>query len=194
MIAGIKGILEAKGQDWVQVQVGGAVSFQVQVPSSLKENLGELGDEVYLHTQLQIRDDKADIYGFATADSLQLFNLLNSVSGIGPRTALAILSDLGPRSLVSAIAGENVGALAGVSGVGARTAGRIVLELKGKVAQVVEGDVDGVPDRDGDVVAALTALGYSPNEARKVVSTMGREEGETLEDRIRLALLQIGRG
>ncbi len=192
MISAIKGILEAKGQDWVQVQVGGAVSFQVQVPSSLRENLGEVGDEVYLHTQLQIRDDKAEMYGFGTSDALQLFNLLNSVSGIGPRIALTILSDLGPRSLVSAIVSENVGALSGVSGVGARTAGRIVLELKGKVTQVVEGELDAVPDRDGDVIAALTALGYSANEARRAVANLDRSPDSTVEDRIRQALLQIG--
>ncbi len=192
MISAIKGILEAKGQDWVQVQVGGAVSFQVQVPSSLRENLGEVGGEVYLHTQLQIRDDKAEMYGFGTSDALQLFNLLNSVSGIGPRIALTILSDLGPRSLVSAIVSENVGALSGVSGVGARTAGRIVLELKGKVTQVVEGELDAVPDRDGDVIAALTALGYSANEARRAVANLDRSPDSTVEDRIRQALLQIG--
>ena len=191
MIAAIKGILEAKGQDWVQVQVGGSVSFQVQAPSSLVDGLGPLGSEVHLHTQLYIRDDRADIYGFSTSESLQLFNLLNGVSGIGPRIALAALSTLGPRSLVAAISTENVGALASVSGVGARTAGRIVLELKGKVANLMELEDGSTPDQDGEVVAALTALGYSATEARKVVAGMTADGEETLEDRLRSALQQL---
>ena len=191
MIAGIRGILEARGQDWVQVQVGGSVSFHVQVPSSLIDGLGPLGDEVHLHTQLYIRDDRAELYGFSTPEALRLFNLLNGVSGVGPRLALALLSSLGPSSVVTAIATENLGVLSSVTGVGTRTAGRLVLELKGKVEQEMEVVPGSTGDQNGDVVAALMALGYSANEARKVVASMTTDNDATLEDRLRSALQQL---
>jgi Holliday junction DNA helicase RuvA len=153
--------------------------------------LGSVGDEVRLHTQLYIRDERAELYGFSTPESLRLFNLLNGVSGIGPRIALGLLSTLGPSSLVSAIATENLGALSSVSGVGARTAGRLVLELKGKVEQEMEVVPGSAGDQDGDVVAALMALGYSANEARKVVTSMTTDGEATLEGRLRTALRQL---
>lgn len=191
MIAGIKGILEAKGRDWVQVQVGGSVSFQIQVPPSLADGSCVVGDELHLHTQLYIRDDRAELYGFSTLDALKLFNLLNGVSGVGPRLALALLSSLGSSSLVAAISTENLGVLSGVTGVGVRTAGRLVLELKGKVQQEIEVAPGDIENQDGDVVAALMALGYSANEAKKVVANTITKNEATLEDRLRTALQQL---
>ena len=191
MIAGIKGVLEAKGRDWVQVQVGGSVSFQIQVPPSLADGSCVVGDELHLHTQLYIRDDRAELYGFSTLEALKLFNLLNGVSGVGPRLALALLSSLGSSSLVAAISTENLGVLSGVTGVGVRTAGRLVLELKGKVQQEIEVAPGDIENQDGDVVAALMALGYSANEAKKVVANTITKNEATLEDRLRTALQQL---
>jgi Holliday junction DNA helicase RuvA len=146
-----------------------------------------------LYTDLRIRDEQPVLFGFPSAASLELFALLTGVSGVGPRLALALLSTLGAPGLRQAIASGDMAALASAPGVGGRTAGRIILELKGKVE---EQDIDVIPmaSDDAQVIAALAALGYSTNEARRAVSTLEKDPVLTLEDRIRLALQKIGSG
>lgn len=193
MIVGVRGVLEAVGPDWVHIQVGG-VSLQVFVPASAITELGEIGDAARLHTQLRMQNEQPVLYGFTTQSSLELFGMLNGVSGIGPRLSLALLSALGVNRIYEAISNEDVAALSDAPGVGRRTAGRIVLELKGKLADY---QLDSVPVQssdDGDVIAALTALGYSPNEARQAVSNLDRDPALSVDDRIRLALQQFGAG
>ena len=193
MIVGVRGILAAVGPDWVHIQVGG-VSLQVFVPSTAIGELGSIGDAVSLHTQLRMQNEQPVLYGFNTQNSLELFGMLNSVSGIGPRLSLALLSSLGVARIYEAISAEDVAALSDAPGVGRRTAGRIVLELKGKLA---DHQLESVPSQsgdDGDVVAALTALGYSPSEARQAVNNLDRSSELTVDERIRLALQQFGVG
>ena len=193
MIVGVRGVLEAVGPDWVHIQVGG-VSLQVHVPAAAISELGSIGDSVSLHTQLRIQNEQPVLYGFVTQNSLELFGMLNGVSGIGPRLSLALLSALGVARLYEAISAEDVAALSAAPGVGRRTAGRIILELKGKLT---DRPLDSVPGRSGDdedVVAALTALGYSANEARQAVSNLDRDPDLSVDDRIRLALQQFGAG
>ena len=193
MIVGVRGVLEAVGPDWVHIQVGG-VSLQVYVPAAAIGELGSIGDTVRLHTQLRIQNEQPVLYGFVTQNSLELFGMLNGVSGIGPRLSLALLSALGVARLYEAISAEDVAALSDAPGVGRRTAGRIILELKGKLA---DHQLDSVPSQsgeDGDVVAALTALGYSAIEARQAVSNLDRDPSLSVDDRIRLALQQFGSG
>lgn len=192
MIVGVKGLLDAVGPDWVYLQLGG-VTLQVFVPSSAISNLGPIGSQVQLYTDLRIRDEQPVLFGFPSAASLELFALLTGVSGVGPRLALALLSTLGAPGLRQAIASGDMAALASAPGVGGRTAGRIILELKGKVE---EQDIDVIPmaSDDAQVIAALAALGYSTNEARRAVSTLEKDPVLTLEDRIRLALQKIGSG
>ena len=191
MIVSVRGVLEAVGTDWVHLRIGG-VTLQVYVPQATIAELGPLGGQTSLYTHLHMRDDQPVLYGFATHASLELFLLLNGVSGVGPRLALALLSGLGPASLHQAIASGDVAALASASGVGRRTASRIVLDLKGKLAIEEPSMVTTQNSDDVDVIAALTALGYSTNEARRAVSNLERGSGLTLEDRIRLALQQFG--
>ncbi len=193
MIVNVQGLLETTGPDWVHVRVGG-VTLQVSVPASAVGQLGAAGETVSLHTQLRFRDEQPVLYGFITRGSLHLFTLLNGVSGVGPRIALALLSSLGEAGVHRAISTEDVTALATAPGVGRRTAGRIILELKGAIAAGEEVAVVGEPDVDDDVVAALTALGYSPSEARQAVGNLEKGAAATLEDRIRLALRQFGAG
>ena len=193
MITGITGILEARGPDWLQVRLGGSVSLQIYVPPSSIEDLGDLGEEVHLHTRLYIRDDEAVLYGFSSQEALHLFQKLNGVSGIGPRTALALLSTLDPQSVIAAVVTGDVDTLSRVPGLGKKSAGRLVLELKGKL----ETEMAEVPARtggaeDGDVVPALMALGYTATEARRVVAAMGSVDGLPLEEKIRRALQQMG--
>ena len=191
MIVSVRGVLEAVGTDWVHLRIGG-VTLQVYVPQATIAELGPLGGQTSLYTHLRLRDDQPVLYGFATHASLELFLLLNGVSGVGPRLALALLSGLGPASLHQAIASGDVAALSSASGVGRRTASRIVLDLKGKLEIEEPSIVTAQSSDDVDVIAALTALGYSTNEARRAVGNLERGSGLTLEDRIRLALQQFG--
>ena len=117
MIVGVRGILEAVGLDWVHLQVGG-VTLQVFVPEASIGELGPIGGQVSLYTHLRMRDEQPILFGFTSAASLQLFLLLNGVSGVGPRLALALLSRLGSASLQQAIVSGDVAALASATGVG----------------------------------------------------------------------------
>lgn len=193
MIVGVRGVLEAVGPDWVYLQVGG-VSLQVFLPATSIGELGSIGDTVSLRTQLRIQNEQPVLYGFVTQSSLELFGLLNGVSGIGPRLSLALLSALGVTRIYEAISTDDVSALSDAPGVGRRTAGRIVLELKSKLTEHDLVSTASQPGDDGDVVAALTALGYSPSEARQAVSNLDRDQDLSVDDRIRLALQRFGAG
>ena len=193
MITGITGILEAKGSGWVQVRVGGSVSFQIFVPAANVEDLGNTGEEVHLHTHLYIRDDEAVLYGFSSPESLRLFQMLNGVAGIGPRMSLALLSSLGPAGLITAVATGDLDSLCRVPGVGRKSAGRLVLELKGKLEkELVEVPVPAGSGDDGDVVAALMGLGYTATESRRMVAPLRTMGSISLEEKIRRALQQSG--
>ena len=193
MIVGLQGILEATGPDWVHLRIGG-VTLQVSVPASAISELGPTGSQARLFTHLRIRDDQPVLYGFPDSSALQLFQVLLAVSGVGPRMSLALISSLGVAGVQMAIAGGDVGALSTVTGVGRRTAGRLVLELKGKLEADSPAAAARFPASDSEVVAALTALGYSASEARQAVNGLERSPDLTVEDRIRLALQQFGGG
>ena len=192
MIVGVRGTLAATGPDWVQVAVGG-VTMQVFVPSSAIPPLGMVGANVSLHTLLRIREEQPTLYGFPDEASLQLFSLLTGVSGVGPRLGLALLSSLDAASLQLAVASGDVAALSAAPGVGRRLANRIILELRGKVEDVDSEGVVMAPGSDGEVIAALAALGYSAAEARAAADAVPADDDLSVEDRIRLALQQFGR-
>lgn len=192
MITGIRGILEATGPDWVRVRVGGSVSLHASVPASSIHDLGSIGEEVHLHTRLYIKDDEVVLYGFSSPESLRLFQMLNGVAGIGPRTALALISSLGSNSLIVAVSTGDVDALSKVPGVGVKSAGRLVLELKGKLdSELSEAHALAGTD-DGEVVSALMALGYSATESRRAVASVGDSGQVPFEEKIRRALQQMG--
>ena len=193
MIAGVRGLLEATGPDWVHLQVGGII-LQIFVPSSSVAELGEPGGQVYLHTSLRIREEQPVLYGFPTQAALEAFLLLLSISGIGPRHSLGLLSSLGVAGLHRAIESGDVAALSTAPGVGRRTASRVVLELKGKLEVDQEAGAPAQASNNVEVVEALTALGYSITEARRAVNDLGGSPELTVEDKIRLALQQMGGG
>ena len=190
MIVNLKGSLETVGPDWVHLQLGG-VTFQVFVPSSAIKDLGPVGGQVRLFTHMRIREEQAVLYGFPTAVSMELFHLLTAVSGVGPRLALALLSSLGPSGLRLAIATADVAALNSAPGVGQRTASRIVLDLKGKLDFDDEAQITLTGGAQADVIAALTALGYTTAEARRGVAGLAVSESQDLEEMIRQALQQL---
>ena len=192
MIVGLRGTLAAIGPDWVHVSVGG-VTLQVWVPANAIASLGTVGETVSLHTLLRIRDEQPVLYGFTDEASSQLFTLLNGVSGVGPRLALALLSSLDPASLQLAVASGDATALAAAPGVGRRTANRIILELRGKVDEIEGEGMAPATAANGEVLDALSALGYSASEARAAVDAIPDVDDLTVEERIRLALQQFGR-
>ena len=188
MIAGIEGILKSRGEDGVVVDVGG-VSFRLQSPTSTISTLGIPGDRVKLHTHLHVREDNLALYGFASSEELRLFEMVIAVSGIGPKTALALLSSLSPERFEVAIAQGDIEVLSSVSGVGKKTAARLVLELKGKFEHV------GLASRSPqeDVKAALIGLGYSVAEANSATATLPDISDLSLEDKIKIALRHFAR-
>ncbi|MCI0845292.1 MAG: Holliday junction branch migration protein RuvA, partial [Chloroflexi bacterium] len=131
------------------------------------------------------------LYGFTEPAALGLFGMLTGVSGVGPRTALALLSTLDPSRLQTAIVTGDTAALSAAQGVGARTASRIILDLKGKLDDAEFADVGFSGDVDGQVIAALTALGYSTAEARAAAAVPAVAEETEVDDRIRVALQQF---
>ena len=191
MIVGVRGLLEAVGIDSVQLQVGG-VTLLIYVPASSIAALGAIGSQVQLFTHLRIRDDQPVLYGFSTPAALELFLVTQGVAGVGPRLGLALLSGLGAAGLQQAIAGGDVASLSSVTGVGRRTASRIILDLKGKLELDLGGTAGMQAEGDAELIEALTALGYSTTEVRRAVTNLDKSPDQTLEDRIRLTLQQIG--
>ena len=192
MIAGVRGILEQVGDESVHINLSGLI-FNVLVPTSLIDTLGSVGDRVHLFTHLRIRDGQPILYGFNEQMDLDMFLLLLSVSGVGPRTALGLISNLSVSGINQAIESDDVNTLRSVSGVGGRTAGRLILELKGKFDSIVANSDDGSISVGSEIIAALVALGYSTNEARQAVQASDLTTISTVEDGIRHALMHFSK-
>ncbi len=193
MIAGLDGTLEQVSADSAIVKVSG-VSFQVYTPASTIGRLGSPGDRVRLHTYLHLKEDATALYGFTTPQELDLFKMLIGVNGVGPRSALSMLSSLSAEELASAILGDNIDLITQAPGIGRKTASRLVLELKGKLEKGW-GGIGGVsPASDNaDIIGALTTLGYSTADANRAAAAVPASDGTSLEDRIRLALRHLAR-
>jgi Holliday junction DNA helicase RuvA len=190
MIAGLQGKLQTIGSSWAIINVGG-ISFQVYMPTSTLSTLGVIGEEVELHTHLYLREDNATLYGFATPEELVLFQILTTVSGVGPKLALAMLSAMSVEKLTMAIATGSAELLSEVPGIGKKMASRLILELKGKLAAAWLAPAE-LTEENTDVLAALTSLGYSVREASRAIAALPREQKLTLEERIKLALQYFG--
>ncbi|MBI4233079.1 MAG: Holliday junction branch migration protein RuvA [Chloroflexi bacterium] len=192
MIAGLRGTLEAVGSGWAVVGVGG-VSIKVNLPTNAVSELGPPGSPVRLHTSLVVREDSLALYGFLTVEALRLFELLLGVTGVGPRVALGILSGGTPEAIALAIVSGDLEALTRIPGVGKKTASRVTLELKGKLEREWGTLAEATPDSQGEVVAALMALGYSTAEARGAIAELPRNASLPLEERVRQALQHLGK-
>jgi Holliday junction DNA helicase RuvA len=190
MIAGLQGKLQTIGSSWAIVNVGG-VSFQVYMPTSTLSTLGAIGEEVELHTHLQLREDNVTLYGFATPEELVLFQTLNTVSGVGPKLALAMLSAMSAEKLTMAIAAGSAELLSEVPGIGKKMASRLVLELKGKLAAGMPAPAE-LAEENADVLAVLTSLGYSVREAIRAIAALPQDKKLSLEAKVKLALQYFG--
>jgi Holliday junction DNA helicase RuvA len=189
LIAGIEGILEAYGIDYVIVKVGG-ISLQVYVPSPA--STGSIGERVKMHTNLQLKENFIGIYGFSSTEELELFEMLIAVSGVGPKAALAMLATMSPEQLSLAIVSGDAGALTEVPGIGPKIARRVVLELKDKLASWQSTIAAAGVSDNGEVLAALKSLGYSASEAMSALASIPNPEELTLEDKIKHCLQQLG--
>jgi Holliday junction DNA helicase RuvA len=193
MIAAVEGLLESRGPDSAIVRVGG-MSLRIYVPSSSLDRLGAIGGRVRLHTVLQLKEENLVLYGFNSEEEREFFKLLNGVSGVGPRLAMAMLSHLSTEQLASIILSGDADALTRVPGVGKKTAARLALELKGKLEKGWSGLVTSAAAADnGEIVAALTALGYSAAEALRVISILPSSPELELEEKIKLALRHLAK-
>jgi len=193
MIAAVEGTLVSRGTNTVTVKAG-PLSLQINVPGSIINRLGHPGSTVMLHTHLYVREDIIALYGFASGRELALFEQLITVSGIGPKVALALLTALSADQITTGIISGNADLLSQVPGIGKKTAARIILDLKSKLEKGWEGEViAAVTDSDSDAVAALTGLGYSIREAMQALSAIVQTEGMSVEDRVRLALQQLAK-
>ena len=193
MIIGLKGIVHSFFDESVGIDVKGVVYEVFMAPMQIAD-LGAIGTQVELHTYLRLSNDVLAIYGFAEAEQLRMFHKLISVNSVGPRNAQAILSHLSISQVAEAVLTENTVMLTGVPGVGARTASRIVLELKDKIDVPILGiDELSSINLDEDIITALTVLGYSRNEITAVLASVEFTENELeLEDRIKIVLSRMG--
>lgn len=194
-IARLRGPVEDKGADWAIIAVGG-LGILAALPISTADRLS-VGQGAELYTHLHVREDALTLYGFASREDLVLFEQLISVSGVGPRVALGLLSVLDAPQLAAAIVGGRSDVLRKVPGVGQKTAERIVLDLRDKVTPPAAGtDVEKRPTTgasDPDVVSALMALGYTQPEAAAAAESISSDAVQTLEEKIRAALQAFAR-
>jgi holliday junction DNA helicase RuvA len=194
VIAFIRGILFSTGLDYAVVEAGG-IGYLIYAPRRVLANLGPVGGEVCLHTHLHVREDALSLYGFLTVEELRMFTTLIGVSGIGPVVALRMLSGASPAELQNAIASGDTKLLARVPGIGQKTAARLVLELKGKVAPAT---LDGVAPAagaggvNGELAEMLVGLGFSAAEAASAIAALPADAPPDLEERLRLALRFFG--
>lgn len=181
MIGSVRGRVIARGTDHVVVEAG-PLGYKVFVPRQPDT------DDVHLFTHHVVREDGQFLFGFATREELTLFEMLTSVSGVGPKAALALLSVSRPADLAAAIAAGDTAALARAPGVGKKTAERLIVDLRGKVARVSDGALPGGPVIDDEAAAALIALGYTPAEAAAGLRGVPPAGRAPTEERVRAAL------
>jgi len=195
MIRLIRGTVAARSKDALIVDIGsasGGLGFKVFVPEPTAARFQE-GAAVLLHAHLQVREDALTLFGFESEEELGIFELLLTVSGVGPKVALSTLSTFSPDALRLALANQEPALFARVPGIGKRTAEKIVLELKDKV-KPPSGNLASLVHMttvDTEVIDALVALGYSIVEAQRAIQGVPRDV-ITVEDRLRMALSQFG--
>ena len=200
MISYIRGELIAIEEEKVIVDVNG-VGFGIFMPGQAMNMLPTIGEEVKLHTYMNVREDAIQLFGFLTRDDLNVFKLVIGVSGIGPKGGLSILSHLSPDDLRFAVMSHDVKAISGAPGIGKKTAEKLIIELKDKLS--IEDVLERAADTSSHVatnvtnqiqseaVQALVALGYGNSEALKAVKKVEVNEDTTVEDVLKLSLKYI---
>lgn len=185
MIASIEGKIVTAKADHMVVAVNG-VGYKIFAPSSA---IGDVGDTIYLHTSLIVREDSMTLYGFTQESERDLFDLLLTISGVGPKLAVAILGTLNADNLRNAVVSDRSEILTRVPGIGKKTAQKILLELKDRLPKGLDA-IPSIPfdDINTDVIDTLVALGYSIVEAQTAVQTLPSDAPPNVEERVKLAL------
>jgi Holliday junction DNA helicase RuvA len=204
MIAHLAGTLLHKQPNVVVIDVGG-VGYEVNIPVSTFYELADVGEPITLRIHTYVREDALQLYGFRTAREKEVFLKLTSISGIGPKLAVTILSGVAVEELVPAIQRNDLARLTAIPGVGKKTAERIVVELRDRIGSIAATPADAGPPatsavgaasdsiRD-DVIAALITLGYQRAQAEKAVArVLAERQGQSLEDLLRQSLRQLSR-
>ena len=191
MIGRLSGLLAEKTPPQVLVDVEG-VGYELDVPMSTFYNLPGLGEKVTLLTHFVVREDAQLLFGFLTATERATFRELVKISGVGPRTALSILSGLSVTELAQAVSRQDGARLVKVPGIGKKTAERLLLELKGKLgADLTQPSASAFTEAQGDIAQALQALGYNEREAQAALKQLSADVG--VSDGIKLALKALNR-
>lgn len=199
MFAYIKGSLEMKYTGYVVIDVGG-IGYKIYMSDSAIEKLGNIGDIVKVHTHYHVREDNISLYGFNTSEELNMFELLLGVSGIGAKSALVMLSNITPSSFALAVVSNDTSRLTKIPGIGAKSAARIVLELKDKLKsqQTAEKQIEETQsdiennNTIEEAISALQVLGYNRKEIKECLSKTDCNS-LTVEDIIRKGLSMLSR-
>ena len=199
MFAYIKGVLESKNENYVVVDVNG-IGYKIFMPNRGISKLPEIGDMVKVHTYYYVREDNISLYGFNTQEELKMFELLISVSGIGTKSALAILSEISPSSFALSVISGDVSSLVKIPGIGNKTAQRMILELKDKFKTeqaITKNSMENIDigysnsnDNISEASSALQVLGYTKREIDKVLSNSDFSK-LSVEDIIKEALKKL---
>jgi Holliday junction DNA helicase RuvA len=190
MIGRLQGLLAEKNPPQVLLDCGG-VGYEVDVPMSTFYNLPGLGEKVTLLTHFVVREDAQILFGFGTAPERQAFRQLIKISGVGPRTALSVLSGLSVADIAQAVTAQDASRLVKVPGIGKKTAERLLLELKGKFGPDLGGPATVASDAQADILQALQALGYSEKEAAASLKALPKDIG--VSEGIKQALKALAR-
>lgn len=197
MIYSLKGELKYLDSQFCVVECGG-VGFKCFASLNTLSSIGSVGNEVFVFTHFVVREDTMDLYAFSSEEEVMLFRQLIGVSGVGPKAAVAILSELKPNDLISAISSSDVKAITAAQGIGKKTAERIVLELKDKVGTITEStgiDINDVKVYDksavNDAISALVTLGYNQRDVVALVKKM--DKSLSADEMIRIGLKELAR-
>lgn len=197
MIASIRGTLRIIGPDHVVIETGG-IGFLVYVPRPVAQNVGTPGDAVALQTLLVVREESLTLYGFTALEQRSLFETVLSITGVGPKMALALLSAATPDEIRLMVAQNDTARLAKVPGIGKKMAERLVLELKSKLnlKQIPTATTTSVSPAlvavNNELADLLVSLGYSSTEASAAIAALPADAPQELEERLRLALRHFG--
>lgn len=206
MIAYIKGVFTEAEANAVVIETAGGVAYEIFVMPADLEKLPGRGEELKLYTYLQVKEDGVALFGFLSKTDLTVFKLLLTVSGIGPKSGLGILSSIGVPDLKLAVLTEDADRIAAAPGIGKKTAGRLIIELKDKLAALTEdviGEFSAEPEGENtfapaekelreNAVQVLVALGYAQKEAVKAVKKVTITEEMTEDDVVRFSLRELG--
>ncbi len=198
MFAYIKGSLEQKSNNYVVIDVGG-IGYKIFMATKAIETLGEIGKIVKVHTHYYVREDNISLYGFNTNEELRMFELLLQVSGIGAKSAIAMLSEISPSSFALAVISDDISQLVKIPGIGKKTAARIVLELKDKlkteeaITKTEEVKLSITNEEEtSEAIAALQVLGYTKREIEKALENVDTKNLQ-LEEIIKQGLKNLAR-